>query len=122
MTRLLGKQPQYVGWLDMGTGGYGFVFRRQEKDVLVAWAPAGKPHPAAFASAVQVTTLAGLESSLPARATLSLAGTPIFVSQVPADLAIQAMPIVPGRFPGAETTPGPGSSPALSASPTPTMD
>ena len=52
---LLGKQPHYVGWLDMGTGGYGFVFRRQEKDVLAAWAPAGKPHPAAFASAVQVT-------------------------------------------------------------------
>ncbi len=90
MTTLLGKQPEYIGWLSVGTGGYGFLFRCHGNPVLVAWAPAGKPKLASFPSTVRVTNLAGKESPLAAGEDLTLTTTPVFVTQIPDHLAIQA--------------------------------
>ena len=90
MTTLLGKQPEYLGWPNLGTGGYGFLFRGQRKPVLAAWAPAGKPELTTFPSTVRITNLAGKESPLAVRENLSLTTTPIFVTQITDDLAIQA--------------------------------
>ena len=90
MITLLGEEPKYLGWLDLGQGGYGFVFRSQGKDVLAAWAPVGKQITATFATEVQVTDLADKASALAAGQVLVLSNTPVFVSQLLADLAIQA--------------------------------
>ena len=86
----LGNEPQYLGWLDVGHGGYGFVFRNQGQAVLAAWAPVGKQHTATFASEVQVTDLQGQTSALPAEQSLSLSNTPVFIGPLPAELGQQA--------------------------------
>jgi hypothetical protein len=86
MTALLGPEPAYRGWLDLGKGGYGFVFKGKEGDVLAAWAPPGKENKAAFAAAVKVTDLAGQERTLPAGQELVLTNAPVLVTGLPAGL------------------------------------
>ena len=39
MTTLLGTEPRYLGWLDLGKGGYGFLFKGDKGNVLAAWSP-----------------------------------------------------------------------------------
>jgi hypothetical protein len=90
MTSLLGQQPRYRGWLDLGKGGCGFLFQGQEGNVLAAWSPAGKQYKAKFSAEVGVTDLAGKQSSLPAGQELVLNQTPIFIGKLPDDLAKQA--------------------------------
>ncbi len=90
MTSLLGPEPRYLGWLDLGHGGYGFLFQGRAGKVLAAWSPAGKQHQAKFSAAVGVTTLAGRQSSLAAGQELVLTKTPVFITGLPADLAQQA--------------------------------
>jgi len=90
MTTLLGQQPRYLGWLDLDEGGYGFLFQGQHGSVLAAWSPAGRQRQAKFAADVSVTDLAGKQSSLEAGRELVLTQTPVFVSQLPDDLAQQA--------------------------------
>ncbi len=53
MTAVLGKEPRYQGWLDVGKGGYGFVFQGRENSVLAAWSPAGKQCQAKFDAEVR---------------------------------------------------------------------
>jgi hypothetical protein len=90
MTSLLGQQPRYRGWLDLGKGGYGFLFEAQEGNVLAAWSPAGKQYKAKFSAEVGLTDPAGRQSSLAAGQELVLTQTPIFISKLPDDLAKQA--------------------------------
>jgi hypothetical protein len=90
MTSLLGQQPRYRGWLDLGKGGYGFLFEGQEGNVLAAWSPAGKQYKAKFSAEVGLTDPAGKQSSLAAGQELVLTQTPIFISKLPDDLAKQA--------------------------------
>jgi polysaccharide biosynthesis protein PslG len=90
MTALMGAQPKYAGWLDLGQGGYGFVFQGQAGNVLAAWAPPGKEHQATFAADVRVTDLAGKESTLASGRPLVLTRTPVFVTNLPVDLVKQA--------------------------------
>jgi polysaccharide biosynthesis protein PslG len=90
MTTLLGPEPRYLGWLDLGKGGYGFLFKGQKGNVLAAWSPAGKEYKVKFDAAVDVTDLAGQQSSLPAGEALVLTQRPVFISGVPADLVKQA--------------------------------
>src|SRR5690606_15911054 len=49
MTKVLGPTPEYLGWLNVGEGAFGFLFdiaqRSEEKitpPVMVAWSPLGQ--------------------------------------------------------------------------------
>jgi hypothetical protein len=99
MTTLLGPEPRYLGWLDLGKGGYGFLFNGQKGNVLAAWSPAGKEYKVKFDAAVDVTDLASQQSSLPAGRELVLTQRPVFISDVPADLAKQAQTNVGKPYP-----------------------
>jgi polysaccharide biosynthesis protein PslG len=90
MTSLLGQEPRYLGWLDLGHGAYGFLFQGSHEKVLAAWAPAGKQYPTKFSAQVGVTDLAGKQSSLAAGQELVVTATPVLISQVPDELAKQA--------------------------------
>jgi polysaccharide biosynthesis protein PslG len=99
MTTLLGPEPHYVGWLDVGKGGYGFLFRGDKGNVLAAWSPAEKQCRAKFDAPVSVTDLAGKESSLPAGRELVLTRSPVFICDPPADLVKQARSNVGKPYP-----------------------
>jgi len=90
MTTLLGEEPKYLGWLDMGKGAYGFVFSGKGGNVLAAWAPPGKEYKVTFPADVRLTDLAGKETTLAAGDELVVSRTPVFISDLPADLAQQA--------------------------------
>jgi hypothetical protein len=90
MTGALGREPKYVGWLDTGKGGYGFLFQGRGGAVLAAWAPPQKQNTVIFTADVQVTDLAGKQSPLIAGQGLVLTNTPVFISNLPADLVQQA--------------------------------
>ena len=72
MTGLLGDEPKYLGWLDLGMGGFGFLFGGKDGPALVAWAPAGKEFKATFTADVAVSDLAGKQSTLAAGTQLAL--------------------------------------------------
>ncbi len=86
LTAALGRQPRYLGWLDLGKGGHGFMFQGQKGPVLAAWSPAGKRHKVKFDAAVTVTDLAGKQAPLPAGRELLLTQSPVFISEVATDL------------------------------------
>ncbi len=90
MISLLGPEPRYLGWLDLGKGGYGFLFEGRQGKVLAAWSPAGKQYQTKFSTEVRVTDLAGRPSSLAAGGELPLTKSPVFITGLPADLAQQA--------------------------------
>jgi polysaccharide biosynthesis protein PslG len=90
MTTLLGPEPKYLGWLDMGKGGYGFLFQGKQGKVLAAWSPAGKQFKTKFAAEVGVTDLSGKQAALSAGKELVLTQTPVWISKLPDDLAKQA--------------------------------
>lgn len=90
MTSLLGQDPSYLGWLDLGKGGYGFLFKGAAGNVLAAWAPPGKQPAAKFGAAVSVSDLAGKQSSLAGGQELALTTTPVLITKVPAGLVKQA--------------------------------
>ena len=99
MTTLLGAEPKFLGWLDLGGGGYGFLFSGKDGNVLSAWVPPRKEIKAAFSAAVRVTDLSGQEAPLAAGAELALTTTPVFVSDVPDDLVKQAQSNLGKPFP-----------------------
>jgi hypothetical protein len=90
MTTLLGPTPRYLGWLDVGKGGLGFLFKADKGHVLAAWSPAGKQPKVTFDADVIATDLAGKRSELAAGKELALTQRPVFVGDVPADLVKQA--------------------------------
>jgi polysaccharide biosynthesis protein PslG len=99
LTTLLGQEPRYLGWLDLGGGGYGFLFKGQKGNVLAAWTPPGKQCKTRFKTAVSVTGMAGERSALRAGQELVLTQRPTFISDVPADLARQAQGNVGKPYP-----------------------
>lgn len=86
----LGQQPQYLGWLDLDMGGYGFLYRGRSEDVLAVWSPPGKEHKVTFTADVNVIDLAGKDSALRSGQELTLTGAPLLLTRVPAGLAQQA--------------------------------
>jgi hypothetical protein len=90
MTTLLGPEPKYLGWLNMGDGGYGFLFTGAHGTVLGAWTAPGAQKPVTFAGPVAVVTMEGKQSPLTAGQTLTLTQTPVFVYDPPAALVQQA--------------------------------
>jgi hypothetical protein len=95
----LGQQPKYLGWLDLGQGGYGFMFQGQDAPVLATWAPAAKQIKATFAGDVQVTDLAGKESTLKSGQELALSSVPVLITKLPPDLVQQAQANVGKPYP-----------------------
>jgi polysaccharide biosynthesis protein PslG len=90
MTALLGEEPKPLGWLDLGKGGYGFLFGGKGTPVLAAWSPPGKPCQTKFDAEVAVTDLAGKESALPTGQALTLSPTPVFLTRLPDGVVQQA--------------------------------
>ncbi|MCI0600677.1 MAG: glycosyl hydrolase [Beijerinckiaceae bacterium] len=90
ITGTLGHQPRYLGWLDLDTGGYGFLFQGQKGKVLAVWAPAAEQRKVKFAGDVDVVDLAGNESILRAGQEFTLTATPALITRVPSALADQA--------------------------------
>ena len=106
-----------------GQGGYGFVFQGPAR--RTCWPPGRRRASSARPSStreVRVTDLAGKESSLAAGQELALTATPVFVTELPADLAKQAQANCGKPYPvGRRLCPAPRSSPAAWARPTPRM-
>ena len=90
MTTVLGPEPEYLGWLNLGKGGHGFAFRNAGKSVLVAWALPGREEQVSFASPVKLTDLTGRESPLAAGKKLALTSTPVFLGDLPENLVKEA--------------------------------
>jgi hypothetical protein len=86
MTTLLGQEPRYLGWLDLGKGGYGFLFKGEKGNVLAAWSPPDKQHKVKLDAAVAVTDMVGKESPLAAGQELVLTKRPAFITDVPPEL------------------------------------
>jgi polysaccharide biosynthesis protein PslG len=81
MTGLLGSTPARIGWLKLGSGGYGFMFSGRDQAVLAAWAPSATS--VKFDAAVQVVNLSGSTTLLPAGQAMTLTDVPQFVLNVP---------------------------------------
>ncbi|MCI0735335.1 MAG: endo-1,4-beta-xylanase [Beijerinckiaceae bacterium] len=90
ITDVLGRQPRYLGWLDLDSGGYGFLFDGRGGNVLAAWSPAMEQRKVKFAADVHVIGLAGNDSVLKAGQELTLTATPALIAMVPGALADQA--------------------------------
>ncbi|MFA4943764.1 MAG: endo-1,4-beta-xylanase [Lentisphaeria bacterium] len=90
MAALLGAEPKYLGWLDVGQGGYGFLFKGQNGNVLVAWAPLNKEKKATFSADVEIVGLDGKATPLAAGKEVVLNNSPMFIRGDLADLASQA--------------------------------
>ena len=90
MTTWLGQDPRCLGWLDLGKGGYGFLFQGQEGKLLTAWAAAGKEYKAKFDTEVDVIDSSGKKTALAAGQDLSLTADPVFITRLPEDMVTQA--------------------------------
>jgi len=90
LTRTLGPEPRPAGWLDLGEGGYGFLFDAQDSTVLAAWSPGTRDINLTFDGEVQVSTLAGEQLLLPAGTSFSLTSTPVLIKNLPAALVAKA--------------------------------
>ncbi len=99
MTTLLGQEPRYLGWLELGKGGYGFLFKGDQENVLVAWSSPSQQAKATFDGAVVVTDLAGMTSRLTAGEERLLTPRPMFLTGVPTDLVKQAQDNIRKPYP-----------------------
>jgi hypothetical protein len=90
MTEVLGAAPRGDGWLNLGNGGYGFLFLAQGKNVLAAWAPAGRTIKVTFDADVGLAALDGTATRLLAGKELILSSAPILIDHVPGALVAQA--------------------------------
>lgn len=86
MTGMLGEAPRYRGWLDLASGGYGFVFQGAAGPVLAAWSSKGVDRTLTLADDATITDLAGKPSKLPAGKPLTLGRVPVYIAPVPASL------------------------------------
>jgi hypothetical protein len=90
LTRVLGPEPRPAGWLELGDGGYGFLYDTPDSPVLAAWSPGTRDISLTFDGGVQLWTLAGEQLQLPAGKPLALKATPILIKGLPAALVAQA--------------------------------
>lgn len=99
MTTILGQHPQYLGWVDLAEGGYGFVFAGAEGAVLSAWAPKASTRDVRFSAATTVADVLGERRALAADTVLTLTTSPVHVLGIPADLVAQAKANADKPFP-----------------------
>jgi hypothetical protein len=99
MSRLLGAEPKYLGWLKLDATGYGFVFQGPSGAVLVAWSPAATPNAVSFEAPVRVTSPDGATAPLPAGQKLTLNRMPVFIADLPAAQVVLARSQAAKPFP-----------------------
>ena len=94
LTTTLGPEPVPAGWLDLGEGSYGFVYdvqgSAQGKAVLAAWSRPKQNIKFTFDAVVRVLSLTGESTMLPAGKALTLSGTPVLITDLPAALIEKA--------------------------------
>ncbi len=90
LTRTLGPEPRPAGWLELGEGGYGFLFDAQGSTVLAAWSPGTSEINLSFEGNVQLSTLAGEQVLLPAGKSYALTNTPVLIKGLPDALVAKA--------------------------------
>ena len=90
ITRVLGRQPHYLGSLDLDKGAYGFLLSGQIGAVLAAWSPAKEEQNLTFGVDVRVIDLAGKDFVLKAGTELRLTRTPVLITKVPPALLEEA--------------------------------
>jgi len=92
MTTLLGPVPEYLGWVDIGEGGFGFVFQGANGPVLSAWAPhkAKKVHALPFPTGGNMTILDVLGKEKTAANSYKLTRSPVWVTGLPDAMVAKA--------------------------------
>lgn len=90
MTGILGPRPRYLGWLELGTGGIGFLFEAQSEAVLAAWSRGEKDSKVALGAAARVTSLKGKSFLVKSGDELVLSATPLLITRVPHALITRA--------------------------------
>ncbi len=88
LTRYLGANPRYIGWVLLDDTDTGFVFGGASETVMVAWARPQTTHVVRFGSAVKIVDpLSGAVSSASSH---SMTSRPVLVIGVPAGLVKEA--------------------------------
>jgi hypothetical protein len=90
LTSTLGQEPTSAGWLNLGEGGYGFVFDTRKGAVLAGWSPAKREINLTFEKDVRVLDLAGRMSVLPVGKALTLTDKPVLITDLPPTLVEKA--------------------------------
>jgi hypothetical protein len=90
LTNVLGPRPISAGWLNVGDGGYGFLYDNQGSLVMASWAPVNREINVTFAADVQVYNLAGEKSPLAAGKILTLKNSPVLITDLPVALVQEA--------------------------------
>jgi hypothetical protein len=83
LTGALGPEPIPAGWVNVGEGGYGFLFDSQEEPVLAVWARAKREINFTFGSDVRLSSLTGEGTLLLAGKPLTLTTTPVLITGLP---------------------------------------
>lgn len=99
MSRMLGAEPKYAGWLKLDASGYGFVFQGQSGPVLAAWSPVNATNTVSFEAPVRVIALDGTTTPLPAGQKLVLTRMPVLIAGLPATQAELARSQMAKPFP-----------------------
>lgn len=99
MTGLVQADPDFLGWVDLAPGTYGFVFEGKKDPVLVLWA-AGEAGPSVkFEGGVTATGIDGNARALPAGGALPLTRVPVFLTGLPPTLLDRAKANIAKPFP-----------------------
>jgi hypothetical protein len=90
MTRLLGPNPERIGWYNPTGKSYGFVFQGAQGPVLVIWAAGAAGDSVSFGGGVSTVTLDGQTATLKEGQPLALTRAPLFVTGLPSGLVAAA--------------------------------
>ncbi|MEM1059058.1 MAG: endo-1,4-beta-xylanase [Verrucomicrobiota bacterium] len=90
MTEIMGPVPEYLGWLDIDEGGFGFVFQGADGPVLCAWAPyqAKKAHTLGLEAGMEVLDVLGRKTAAAGR--YRLARPSVWITGLPEAMVAKA--------------------------------
>ena len=91
MTAALGRNPHYLGWLNLGGNSYGFVFESPETGKTLALWAVGNTAKVRFDTTVTVTNLTGQNSVNAPQQPLTLTSRPLLVKNFDPALAATAV-------------------------------
>jgi hypothetical protein len=107
LTSTLGQEPTAAGWLNLGEGGYGFVFDTQKKGaVLAGWSPPKREIDVTFEGDVRVFDMDGGSRRLPGGNSLRLTDKPVLITDLPPTLVEKARAQQGTPYPWAGDRPG----------------
>ena len=88
MTRVMGTDPKYIGWVLLDGGGYGFIFHGAAGTVMAAWSKPGATGRVRFGSTVKI--MDPVSGVLIKSALVHLTGAPVLIMGAPAGVVIRA--------------------------------